>query len=107
MSTRGTAFYAVDEAAAASAHLMSRSRVTCTSPSTVTIPPQLYDPQKKQGRETTLQIQKRWRGLRREVRGAALEQLPLPRTEMLLGPAPAKLHDVLLVLDADCVGHGR
>ena len=103
-STRGTASYAVDEAV--SVHLKSRSRQVahCTQHEGCT-----RDPHKREGTGNDLTDTETMEGttLCREVRGAAFEQLPLPRTKVLLGPAPPKLHDVLLVLDADVLGHGR
>ena len=57
------------------------------------------NPEKSHDRLTTT----RRSGLCGEVRGAALEQFPFPRGEVLLGPAPSKFDNVLLVLHADLV----
>ena len=108
MSTRGA--YAVD-AAAASVHLKSRSRQVAQPNCSI----QLYiaehmrppEETRRTGNDLTDTETMEGSTLCREVRGAALEQLALPRAEVLLGPAPSVLNNVLLVLDADCVGHGR
>ena len=108
MSTRGAASYAVDEAVPV--HLKSRSQqahAQRTLYSTRGLHMRPPEETRRTGNDLTDTETMAGTTLCREVRGAALEQLALPRAEVLLGPAPSVLNNVLLVLDADCVGHGR